>query len=216
MFRMFRFARNAAFLLLLLVLAASGACVAAAGRLIVDPGATATPEPADIIFVLAGGVTADRWLEAYDLWREERAPAILLSRGYMDRAGHELRRRGVHVPDEAEIARDVMVRHLAVPPSAVSLLDVEVDNTADEAQAMGRAALERGWRRVIVVTSLPHTRRTALAMKRALEGSGITVQVRGSRYDGFSPWGWWRTRSGTRWVMAELPKLIAYRLGLGG
>ncbi|MEX2269828.1 MAG: YdcF family protein [Vicinamibacterales bacterium] len=195
-------------------LAAAAACTITAGRMLVDPRALETPAPADVIFVLSGGL-ADRWLEAYDLWREKRAPLILISRGYPGPAGVQLRRRGIHLPDEAEIAHDVMVRQMGVPASAVEVLQGPVDTTAAEAQALRRVALARGWRSAIIVTSLPHTRRTALAMRRALDDAGIGVQVRGSRYDAFRPARWWRDRGSARWVVSELPKLVAYRLGLG-
>lgn len=215
MFRLLRLTRTFFLLLIIVALAAIGACVVSAGRMLVDPRAMERPNPADVIFVLSGGVTADRWLEAHDLWREKRAPVILLSRGYPDAAGMELRRRGIRVPDGADIARDVMVTQLGVPASAVEVLPDDLDNTAAEAQALRRVAAERGWRSAIVVTALPHTRRTALAMRRALEPAGVSVQVRASRYDGFQPAQWWRSRGSVRWILTELPKLVAYRLGLG-
>jgi uncharacterized SAM-binding protein YcdF (DUF218 family) len=215
MFRLLRLTRTFFFFLIIVTLAGIGACVVSAGRMLVDPRALGEPSNADVIFVLSGGVAADRWLEGHDLWREKRAPMILLSRGYTDRGGMELRRRGIQIPDGAEIARDVMVREMGVPASAVEVLPQEVDNTAAEAEALKRLALTRGWRSAIVVTALPHTRRTALAMRRALEPSGISVQVRASRYDSFQPGRWWHDRSSVRWILNELPKLVAYRLGLG-
>jgi uncharacterized SAM-binding protein YcdF (DUF218 family) len=214
MLRLFRFTRSFILLAIVVVLAGAAACFVGAGRMIVDPQARATPEPADVIFVLSGAGT-DRWVEGHELWVEKRAPLMLLSRGYADAAGIDLRRRGVHLPDGAEIARDVMTRQLGVPPASIELLNESVDNTAEEAQALARMATARGWRRVIVVTSLPHTRRTSLAMSRALDGSGVAVQVRATRYDAFQPAAWWRTRGSIRWVSSELPKLVAYWLGLG-
>jgi uncharacterized SAM-binding protein YcdF (DUF218 family) len=89
-----------------------------------------------------------------------------------------------------------------------------VDNTAGEATMTRLEAQRRGWRRVIVVTSLPHTRRTAHAMRRVLGPAGIDVQVRATRYDTFAPSAWWRSRSSVRWMLIEWPKLVAYRLGL--
>jgi hypothetical protein len=53
-------------------------------------------------------------------------------------------------------------------------------------------------------------------MKRLLEPAGVSVQVRGSRYDTFRASQWWTSRPSTRWVIGELPKIVAYRLGLGG
>jgi uncharacterized SAM-binding protein YcdF (DUF218 family) len=89
-----------------------------------------------------------------------------------------------------------------------------VDNTADEAAQMRTLALARGWKRLIVVTSKYHTRRTRFAFAREFRGTDIRVQVRGSRYDGASPDDWWKHRSDLRYVVSELQKLVAYQLGL--
>jgi len=214
MFGLLRLTRNFLLLCLIAVLASAAACFVTAGRLLVDPGASRAVETADAIFVLSGS-NADRWLEAYDLWREQRAPRIVLSPGLRDAGEQELARRGVRVPTGADIARAVLTRDLGVPATAVEIVQTPLDNTAAEATAIASLAAARGWTRVIVVTSLPHTRRTRIAMERALEPVGVAVQVRGSRYDAFSPSRWWRDRGDVRWIVTELPKLVAYKLGLG-
>lgn len=213
MFGLLRLTRKFLLFCLIATIAIGAACVVMAGRLIVDPGATRDVEPADAIFVLAGS-NADRWLEGYELWREKRAPLILLSPGFRDAGERELQRRGLHMPTGADVARDVLVEQMGVPPEAVEVAATPVDNTAAEATTLAEIATARGWRHVVVVTSLAHTRRTRFAMERALDGTGITVQVRGSRFDRFDPWGWWQRRGSARWVLSELPKLLAYKLGL--
>ncbi|HEX6323380.1 MAG TPA: YdcF family protein [Vicinamibacterales bacterium] len=213
MFRLLRLTRTLFLLLVIVTLAGMAACVVNAGRMLVDPRAMDAPQPADAIVVLSG-MDADRWLEAYELWRDGVAPRIVLSPGFRDGGSMELERRGVHLPTGAELARGVMVTRLGVPPSAIEIFDGRFDNTAAEAEETRRLALARGWTRVLVVTSTPHTRRTALAMERALEPAGVQVQVRGSRFDTFQARAWWRSRGSARWVLTELPKLVAYKLGL--
>lgn len=213
MFGFLRLTRKFLFFCLIAMFAIVAAVFVTAGRLVVDPGAMRDVEPADAIYVLSG-TNAERWLEGYELWREKRAPVILLSAGSRDAGERELLRRGVHMPTGAEVARGVLVDQLGVPPEAVEIMPATVDNTAAEAGKLAKLAPARGWRRVVVVTSLAHTRRTRFAMERALEGTGVTVQVRGSRYDRFQPSGWWRRRDSMRWVLSELPKLAAYKLGL--
>jgi uncharacterized SAM-binding protein YcdF (DUF218 family) len=214
MFRLLRLTRTLFLLLVVATLAGMAACVVNAGRMLVDPRALDAPRPADAIVVLSG-TDADRWLEAYELWREGAAPRIVLSPGFRDGGSMELERRGVHLPTGAELARDVMVSRMGVPASAIEILDGRFDNTGAEATETRRLAAERGWRGVIVVTSLAHTRRTALAMQRVLEPADVDVQVRASRFDTFQSSAWWRSRGSARWVLAELPKLVAYRLGMG-
>jgi hypothetical protein len=65
MLRLFRFTRSFILLAIVAVLAGTAACFVGAGRMIVDPQARATPESADVIFVLSGAGT-DRWVEGHE------------------------------------------------------------------------------------------------------------------------------------------------------
>lgn len=214
MFRLFRFTRTLILLILVALIAGAAACAVNAGRMLIEPAALQMPAPADAIVVLAGS-EADRWLEAYELWREGIAPVIALSPGFQDPGSLELARRGIDMPTSMDIGRDLMISRMGVPERSVIMLPGPVDNTAAESEHTRRLAAAHGWRRVIVVTSVPHTRRTALAMRRVLNPAGIDVQVRGSRFDRFQPARWWQSRSSVRWVLTEWPKLLAYRLGVG-
>lgn len=173
-------------------------------------------EPADLIFVLAGG-RVERWLEGSELFREGRAPRILLSPGRVEKAELELRARGVRFPTEAELARDTLLQ-LGVPADAVRILPGSVDNTAHEAEALHqllRNSPGSSPRRIIVVTARYHTRRTAFAFRREFRDSEVRILVRGSRYDEAEPHQWWRHRADIRFVTSELQKLLLYGFGLG-
>jgi uncharacterized SAM-binding protein YcdF (DUF218 family) len=201
-------ARTLALCVILSLLLAAAACPYAGHYLIVDDPL----QPADAIIVLDGG--AERWLEGVELYREKVAPQIVLSPG-MDRpAETRVRQMGIRYPVRVELAQDAMVQ-LGVPPSAIYILPKPVDNTADEASETKAAAVSRGWKHLVVVTSKYHTRRTLFAFQREFRGTGIHIQVHGSRYDRVTPDGWWRSRSDLRYVVSELQKLAAYRLGLG-
>ena len=191
-----------------LILLAAAACPYAGRYLIVDDAV----QPADAILVLAGS-RADRWLEAVDLYKEQMAPHVLLSPGIVEPAEVKVREMGVRFPAQVELVRDAMVQ-LGVPASAITVLPRAVDNTADEAAVTRPILLERGWSRLIVVTSKYHTRRTLFAFEREFDGTGVRVQVKGSRHDEVTADGWWRSRSDLRYVISELQKLAAYRLGL--
>lgn len=188
----------------------AGGCLFGAGRALYaeDPLRTA-----DAIFVLSGS-NADRWLEATDLYGEGIAPVIYLSLGGMDGGQRALTERGVKMPNGAEIARGVMLQ-LGLPPEAIVIPPRQHDNTAQEASTVRELSASRRWRTVIVVTSRFHTRRARFAMRRTLSGTGVDVIMRASRYDGFSPDHWWRSRSDVRMVLFEMPKLISYVCGLG-
>jgi uncharacterized SAM-binding protein YcdF (DUF218 family) len=139
---------------------------------------------------------------------------MVISPGIVEQAEVELRARGIRYPAEADLVRDAMVQ-LGIPAGVITVLPTPVDNTADEGTQMRALALARGWTNIIVVTSKYHTRRTRFAFQREFRGTNVRIQVRGSRYDGASPDDWWKHRSDLRYVLSELQKLLAYRLGLG-
>jgi uncharacterized SAM-binding protein YcdF (DUF218 family) len=204
-----RLVRVLAFTSILLTLALVAACPFAGRYLIVDMPL----EKADALVLLAGGNTG-RWLEGADLYREGYARHLLLSPGYPDPVGDRLRAQGIRYPSEAQVMKDVYSQ-LGVPASQIEIMPSGFDNTADEAAGARRIAVERGWKSIIVVSAKYHTRRALYAFQREFEGSGITVQVKGSRHEHPQPDGWWRHRSDLRWVLSETQRLVAYRLGLG-
>ena len=170
-------------------------------------------QKADLIFVLAGE-RVERWLEAIDLFREGWAPRIVISPGMRIPFGERLQAEGISYPREGELARRAMIA-AGIPAAAVALLDESVDNTAHEAAAL-RRALPPDWRgRLVVVTSRYHTRRTGFAFRRAFRGTPVQVLIRGSRYSEIHPGRWWMHRADARYVIYELPKLVAYAAGVG-
>lgn len=170
-------------------------------------------EPADAIFVFAG-TRMERALEAADLYTQGYGKLVVLTEEVADGALDELARRGIAVPTQAEVSRDVMIR-LGLPPDAIIIAPGLHNTTGQEAQTLRSLAKMRGWRRVIVVTSKLHTRRVGVAARRGLGGMGVEVIVRASRYDPADPAYWWRSRSDVRDVVLETEKLIAYWLRLG-
>ena len=203
--------RRARRFLVVLALAIAGATFLLAGVIIdhSDPLA-----PADVIYVL-GGSRISRALEASELYGSSIAPRILISPGARDAGESQLAARGIHVPTEGEVARDILVNHLNVPPTAVELLTDTPDNTAQEA----RMALDRvrtnHWSRVIVITDCASTRRAGFIFRRVL-GPDTTITARCARTDAYEPWWWWRSRATFRETFYELPKLVAYWCGLRG
>lgn len=170
-------------------------------------------EKADAIAVLAG-TRMDRPLEAADLYRLGYAPRIVLSRNIQEQSFTALAARGLTLPPDADVARDLLAR-LGIPRDAIIVPDRTHDNTAQEAQTLRQLAIANGWRRLIVVTSKYHLRRAGFAMRRELAGTGVEVEMRGTRYDTVNPERWWTSRTDWRWVLSEGGKLVAYELGLG-
>ncbi len=169
-------------------------------------------EKADAIMVLAGDRVI-RWLEAHELVREGWSPVIVLSAGYRESVERALVERGVRIPSEGEVARAALLQ-LGHAAASVRVLGF-ADNTAAEGALLRREATARGWSRVIVVTAKLHTRRAGFAVRRELAGTNVRVIVRASRYDDDDPARYWRKRRTMRAMLGELPKMIAYLLGLG-
>jgi uncharacterized SAM-binding protein YcdF (DUF218 family) len=170
-------------------------------------------QTADAIAVLAG-TSMDRTLEAADLFKEGYAPQIVLTHQTPEASYEALAARGIIVPAEANEQHEVLVR-LGVPANAIVLPLRVHDNTAQEAQTFRELAVKNRWRRIIVVTSKYHLRRAGFAIRREMGGTGVEVEMHGTRYEVADPDRWWTTRSDLRWVLDEGAKLIAYELGLG-
>jgi len=193
----------------ILLIVALGVFLPLAGRYLVREDAL---QKSDVIVVLAGA-RVERWLEAVELYREGWAPMVVLSPGRVEDAELRLRRLGIRFPADVELAREAMMQ-MQVPPAAIETLNGSVDNTADEAAAAHQVAAAHHWTRVIVVTSKYHTRRAHFAFAREFDPSASIV-MRGSRYDTSTPNRWWRRRADIRYVLSELEKLAAYKVGLG-
>jgi uncharacterized SAM-binding protein YcdF (DUF218 family) len=167
---------------------------------------------ADVIYVL-GGSRMERPLEAADLYRDGWAPLVLLSRQRLDGGEHALRERKVPFATEADLQRTTLAT-LGVPLDAIEILKDEQVSTAAEADALLARAVRGQWSRIIVVTSMMHTRRAGIAIGRRLEPLGIDVLVRGSRYDQMDVEHWWRDRDDFRFTLFEYQKLALYWVGL--
>jgi uncharacterized SAM-binding protein YcdF (DUF218 family) len=168
---------------------------------------------ADAIFVLAG-TRMMRPLEAADLYREGYAPRLVMTRDLQEESAfNDIAGRGHPFARDAERARDLFVS-MGIPRDAILIPERIHDSTASEAITLRELAAQYAWRRVIVVTSKYHLRRAAFAVRRELRGTDVHVIMRASRYDPLRPEQWWTRRAEIRWVASELPKLVAYMLGL--
>ena len=171
-------------------------------------------EHADAIYVL-GGTWSTRWLEGADLFREGYGGLIVLSPDSRDVGEDVLLARGTPIPRPVEFVRQIMVERAHVPAAAIQVLPGEVDNTAQEAEAIAPLIAANHWRKIIVITDRSTTRRGGYAMRRVL-GKDVKVIMRASRYDGYTPSNWWSSRGTFRLTFYEFPKLVAYWFGLRG
>jgi hypothetical protein len=163
-------------------------------------------EPADTIVVAldADGAGA---LEAADLVHSGAATGVAIFTSSPDPAGREFLRRGI--PYEDETARSVrQLRSLGV--ETIDQIPGSVAGTEEEGQVIADWCNRQGFRSVIVVSNLGHSRRLRRVLHRSLKGHQTRVMVHtvSTRFPDFDPDQWWRGRGGVRVEIEELQKLL--------
>jgi uncharacterized SAM-binding protein YcdF (DUF218 family) len=158
----------------------------------------------DALIVLGDdNYAGDRAFHAAELYREGVAPVVVAS-------GRMLRQN-------ASVA-DLMEHDLesfGVPAKSIAKLKHRAENTREEAVEAARLIRSRGWKRVIVVTSNYHARRTRFIFGRIL-ATNVSLRVSGARDSEFDPSRWWETRLGQKLFMLELTSYLVARWELWG
>ncbi len=149
-------------------------------------------QTSDAILLLSDdNFQSDRASRAAELYRAGWAPRVVAS-------GRQLR----PYAGLAEFMRRDLVER-GVPGDAVIVFPHRADNTRDEALAVKPLVVERGWRRVLVVTSNYHTRRARYIYRRVF-GPAIDVRVAAANDHGYEPDHWWQSRRGFKLFFREL------------
>ena len=159
---------------------------------VVDEG----PVASDAIVILGDdNYPADRATRAAELIKAGWAPRVIASGRYL--------RPSASIAELEE--HDLTDR--GVPQSAIVRLAHRAENTRDEAQAISQFIVSKGWKRIIVVTSNYHTRRSRYICER-LFPPGTALRVVAARDSDFDPDSWWRTRLGVKIFAHELVGMI--------
>ncbi len=194
---------------LFLALGLIGACLFAffhVGRWLIveDP-----LQNAAAIAVLSGRMP-NRALEAAKVYKQGYAPQVWLT--HSTEPGATLAK--LSVPYQGEDVYDKLILiHEGVPESAIHVLDPPIVNTADEMAAIGQALSRANPRRVILVTSKVHTRRTHTLWNHLSAANGDAI-VHGVSDDTFDADHWWRSTSDALDVVREVLGLLNAWAGL--
>ncbi|MBI4422876.1 MAG: YdcF family protein [Elusimicrobia bacterium] len=149
-----------------------------------------------------------RPLYAAELFRKGLAGEVWLSRP-KDYPGHDaIRRLGVALPLEEEVNRAILLKK-GVPAARIRYYGNEVLSTFHEAVSL-QAAYPCEGKRILVVTSRFHARRTRMIFRDQFPGCGIRVAA--TPYDE-PPGPWWRNKFMAQLVLLELAKTAYYLLG---
>jgi uncharacterized SAM-binding protein YcdF (DUF218 family) len=159
-------------------------------------------EPAaqsDALIVLGDdNYAGDRAFHAAELYREGVAPVVVA-------CGRMLRRNA----GMAEVMQHDL-ESFGVPGASIVPLAHRAENTREEAAEVARLIHTRGWKRVMVVTSNYHARRTRFIYGRVLPPN-VSFRVSGGRDSEFDPSHWWQTRRGQKLFLSELVGYVVAR-----
>ena len=202
--------RSLRFLTIAAVIAAILACAAFlfrnSGRWLIRQDALSH---ADVILVLSGSMP-HRAEEAAKLYRAGYAPEIWLTHPVSPAA--ELQSMGIRYESEEDYDTAVLLKN-GVPAAAIRVLPTEIVDTEQELEEANAEMRHEGKSAIIIVTSLPHTRRVA-TLWRGLFGATPKAIVRGSPEDPFDASHWWTNTRDSLAVLREYLGLLNARTGL--
>jgi uncharacterized SAM-binding protein YcdF (DUF218 family) len=149
-------------------------------------------ETSDVIVVLSGdNYDAERAIRAASLFKSGMAPRVMAT-------GRALRSYAT----TADLMKRDLVEH-GVPEGAIIPFTHKADDTREEAAAVSEFVVSHGWKKILLVTSSYHTRRSQYIYEHALPSSDqvLTIAAPDSDYD---PNYWWKTRTGVKIFFHEL------------
>ena len=158
------------------------------------------PQNADVAVVLGGDFWGNRILAAAQLERDGFVPKVIVS-------GTD----GAYGNYECDLAIPFAVRH-GYPESYFAHLEHHARSTFEEAQAVLPELRRRGYKRVMIVTSDYHTRRSKRIFQKM--APDLTIVMGAARDQFFTPDGWWHVREAQKTVLMEYEKLVATWLGI--
>jgi uncharacterized SAM-binding protein YcdF (DUF218 family) len=141
---------------------------------------------ADAILVLSGSMPY-RAEEAAKVYQQGFAPEIWLTHPVSP--SEELQSMGISYESDEDYDKGVFA-HDGVPAGAVRVLPQEIVNTEEELEEAHAELAREGKSTILIVTSLPHTRRVA-AIWRRLYGADSRAIVHGAPEDPFDADRWW-------------------------
>lgn len=168
------------------------------------------PEKADVIVCLAGE-TIERSLAVVDAYRKGLAPYIFMAKTRKPDGFDYLKKSIKNYPTDFDLFTSIM-DGFHIPENAILSSEERVDTTLDEVQLVHKFVLDKGFKSVIVITSLTHSRRAWQTFKKVFKDDDIMVISLPSHYQLFNPKDWWRSRNYTRDVVFEYQKLLYYKI----
>ncbi len=160
--------------------------------------------PADII-VIVPGIGGAGTLEAADLVQSGIATRVAVFADPPSGEDHEFIRRGLPYEDAA--ARQIdQLKWLGVTDVVqIRRADTETEGVAEVLSAW---CDQHRFRSIVFVANRQHSRRLRRVLDRVMKVHSTRITVQPSRYSGFDPDQWWKTRTGVRIEIVELQRLV--------
>lgn len=162
--------------------------------------------PSSVVAVLSGG-GIERMDHAADLIQKDYAKRLIITEtGTVDPLTNT---RISRIMEDQAAQRGVRKVFLYVTEG-------EAKSTRDEAIAIKKLALEKDWKKLIIVTDSFHSRRTKIIFLDIFRGTGIRISVNPVDAEGYwyHPATWWMDRQSREATIYEYIALISYKLGL--
>jgi uncharacterized SAM-binding protein YcdF (DUF218 family) len=151
-----------------------------------------SPAPSDAIVILSDdNYNGDRAAEAADIFKAGWAPRVIASGRYLRPYA------GI-----AELEARDLESH-GVPESAIVPFSQHASDTREECIAIGQLISSRRWRRILLVTSNYHTRRSEYICERVFP-QGTVLRVMAAPDSEYDPRTWWQSRPGMKIFLHEL------------
>lgn len=149
------------------------------------------PASSDVIVVLSDDdFTADRSTRAADLYHDGWAPRVVGS-------GRWLR---PYLSIAELMQRDLEAR--GVPHQAIIPFAHNAANTLEELKGIRGFSEQHGWKRIMIVTSNYHTRRTRYLCDHVFPADVHVLVVAAPDHE-YDPDSWWKTRAGLKTFFHE-------------
>jgi uncharacterized SAM-binding protein YcdF (DUF218 family) len=168
------------------------------------------PEKADLIVCL-GGEDPIKTLGAIDVYNKGLAPYIFRGKEEDPDGLDYLRKTIKDYPSSFDLFMQT-IRGFGIRDEAVLSSEERVGSTIDEARLVRKIVFERGFKSLIIVTSLIHSRRSWLTFEKVFEGDDIKIISIPSHYQLFDPKDWWKKRRYIKDLIVEYQKLIYYMI----
>jgi uncharacterized SAM-binding protein YcdF (DUF218 family) len=171
------------------------------------------PQKADLIVCL-GGHGVGNVLAAVDIFQKGFAPYFFKAKEIEPDGLDYLRSKVKDYPTGFDLFT-MITEGFGIPEEAIISPEKRVGSTIEEANLVRTFVLDKGYRSLILVTSLTHSRRTYLTFRRVFKDSEVTLISLPSHYQQFSPKDWWKKREYTKELIIEYQKLIYYKFKYG-